>query len=346
MRHFSFTKTDIHGGCPLFYKFKYVDKLPEEESEALLNGSAVHEVLADYVNHCLEECVKTDQAWMAGRGINEEVQAILDKFADSHLVEPGEYILEEMWKLPIAGRLWWGVVDCLRLEEKRAHVTDYKSDRIVRSKTDVDKDPQMRDYAVMVMTKYPEIDEVECTIDFVRHGVTRSVTYTRDDLPALEAMMVKAMEAIEADTEFKATPGNRCAWCSWTDRCPAVFAGGGVEVITDESGALKAAEELVALKARVSKLESMLKPYTSQAGNLLVNGMSIGWSTSESMTYPDVRAFVQLLEGRGYEPCEYLRVATTEIKKLMKRDTEIEADLILIGKDASKSSFGTKKEKK
>ncbi len=341
MNHYSYSRLDLYEGCPLAYKFRYRDKRAEAPSEALETGSEVHEWIAVYDKHLLQVGLKTDLDWIREVNAPLEVKAILDVYAATHLLEPGEYVIEEMWEIPLAGHTWWGVIDLLKDEQARILLTDAKTDHRVRSQTEIDKDRQLRFYAWMAAQKYPNAEEIVCSIDFVRFGVTRSTTYTCEDIPKIEKEILDAIERVEADTDFKARPGTRCAWCSWTDSCPVVIAG-DLEVITGPDTANRMASQLVAMKARVKCLEDQLKPWCTREGAIEVNGMAVGYSTTPSVGYEVVDA-KPIFADHGYEDDKYLRVDATAAKKLAAKDEDLAAALEEIAVDKSSSKFGVKK---
>jgi hypothetical protein len=250
-----------------------------------------------------------------------------------------------MWKLELDPHPWtfWGVIDRLKDEGERIVITDYKTDHQIRSQADVDKDPQLKTYSWMAALKYPRAAEFVCGIDFVRHGVLRETTYTRDDIAAIEKQIVSQIQQIEADRDYKAVPGSACNWCSYTSDCPAVMAG-NVDVVSTDDEAGQAAAQLIALKARVKSLEDLLKPWTSSNGAVQVNGMEVGFFKSESYEY-ETAELMYVLNGNGLSAVEFLKADTSAIKKLAKADPEIARDLEGIAVDKSSTRFTTRKVK-
>jgi CRISPR/Cas system-associated exonuclease Cas4 (RecB family) len=322
MDHYSYTKIDTYAGCPLRFRRKYIEKRPEPPFEALERGIQVHEVLAEYVKHCLSEGVQTDLDFLRSVQGTDEVREILETYANTHIIEPGEYVIEEMWKLSMDPHPWtfWGKIDQLRyFADDVVEIVDNKTDHQIRSEADVKKDEQMRTYAWMASLKYPTADEFHCMIDFVRYGVTREVVYGRSDIPAIEESIIAKIEVMEADSEYKATPGPACGYCSYTADCNAVTSG-AIEVVQTSEEALDAAGQLLAAKARVKSLEALLRPYCSTNGNVVANGMEVGWIPSDGYDYPDVRAVQQVLVDADLDPADYFRPDKTALKKLMRAD--------------------------
>jgi CRISPR/Cas system-associated exonuclease Cas4 (RecB family) len=342
MSHYSYSRLNLYSGCPRAYKCQYIEKRPQLPSEALDRGIAVHDAVAAYAKHCLAEGVMTDVDFLRSWQGTDEVREILETFADTHIFEPGAYTIEEMWKIQMEPHpwTWWGVIDLLKDEGELVRIEDRKTDHQLRSQTDINKDFQLRCYAWMAATKLPRAQEFQCAIDFVRYGVMRETTYTRDDISAIEKQIIDQIQTIEADRKYQATPGSSCSYCSYTSDCPAVMAG-NAEIVScyDEAG--QAAAQLIALKARQKSLEDLLKPWCSQNGSIQCNGMEVGYVKSESFGYdtPDIIAFAD--EGRiAYQ--DVLQPNTTALKKLAKNPEYSEA-LAMIAIDKSKTNFKVQK---
>lgn len=319
MKHYSYSKISTYQGCPRKFKLQYIDKLPEVPSDALEIGSEVHEWIKNYTQHCQDAGLQTDLEFLRSVNARPEVMELLERFADTHMFAPGNYTFEEMWKMDFEGYTWWAVVDLLEDRGETVIITDYKTDRAIRSQADIESDLQLKIYAERASEKVPEAQEFICRIDFVRFGVIREVTYMREDIPKIKREMLSAVERIESDEEFKARPGAMCAWCSWTADCPAIKAD-GVEVITCPEDAEKLAAQKIAIEARKKQIDALLKEYCTVEGNIEVNGMSVGWQISETDKYPNTESIARIIEANGRDPYPFLRVDAVAIKKLLKQD--------------------------
>ena len=342
MDHYSYSQLDTYDGCPLRFKRKYIEKREEPASEALERGIAVHEVIAEYVKHCLAEGVQTDLDFLRSIQGTDEVMEILETYASTHMIEPGDYEIEEMWKVPLGPFTFWGKVDLFQDCGELVAITDAKTDWQLRSQTDIDRDLQLRTYAWMASVKYPQATEFHCAIDFVRHGVLRETTYTLADIPAIEKTIIAKVEEIEADKKFQARPGPSCSYCAFTADCRAVTAA-NIETVSDLEEAEMAAAQLLAIKARAKALEELLKPWCSENGAVETNGMETGFFKSESYEYPDVLALWQLLENSDHDPYKVLKADTAALKKLAKSDPELAAALEDLAIDKSRTVFKARK---
>ncbi len=343
MSNYSYSRLDLYGNCPQAYKFRYLDKRQEIPSEALERGKEVHEVIAAYIRHCLETGCKTDVEFLRSYpGGTDEVREILGTYADTHIIEPGKYAIEEMWKLPIAGHTWWGVIDALKDEGKTIRISDAKTNYQISPQAEIDKNAQLRYYAWMAAQKHPQAETFVCSIDFVRHGVIREVTYELDDISAIEDRIIANIDRIEGDSEYKATPGAGCGWCSWSRDCPAVT-DRGPEVLLSAQDAEELAGEKVALEARKKAIDTLLKPWCTKEGAVEVNGMAVGWHKTESVGYPDADKLSSTLSEGGYDALGYLRPDTKGLKAAAGKDEKLAALLDPIKTDKSYTRFEARK---
>lgn len=315
---YSYSRVSMYKRCPQQFKRKYIDGLPEVKSEALINGSAMHEAIEAYNLHLLKEGLKTDMDFLRNCPATPEVAELLDHFAETHMLEAGKYFIEEFWDFPLDGSKWTAKIDLCKDEGDQVIIRDYKSDHALRSQADVEKDFQLKTYAKAASCRFPDADEITCIIDFVRFGVTRQVTYTPEDMSKIEREMIALVNQIEGDTDYDATPGAGCAWCSYSEGCPALKAG--VDAITTPHDAKRLAGEKIALEARKSAIDKLLKEYCTQEGSVEVNGMDVGWQRSETTKYPDAVAVSVELEKAGFNGSDVLRIDATAMKRLLKQD--------------------------
>jgi len=344
MSNHSYSRDNLYNQCPRAFECRYTKKLLEAVSEALERGTAVHEAIAAYTRHCLDKGLKTDVQFLLDYQGTDEVREILETYADTHILEPGNYVIEEMWNIALGGHTWWGVIDQLKDEGECLIITDLKTDHVIRSQAEIDKDFQLRCYAWMAAQKYPDAKVFICRIDFVRYGVIREVTYLLEDIPAIEKDILAGIERIEADQEYKPTPGSYCGWCSWTADCPALT-NGGLEVLTGPEDALALAGERIALDARRKAIDTLLKPWCTQEGAIEVNGMETGYFRSESVKYPDLLDLQVVLADSGRELNHFVRADTTAIKKAARADQNLAGALADIAVDNSKTTFKARKVK-
>jgi len=62
---YSVAKIELFDRCPLAYRLKYIDKMPEVAPEIYLEGRAFHQVAEQYVTWCLKHGRTTDFNYLA-----------------------------------------------------------------------------------------------------------------------------------------------------------------------------------------------------------------------------------------------------------------------------------------
>ena len=363
----SHSKLECFDSCPLRYKLRYLDKLPEERSMPLLIGGASHEVFARYGKHCMDSGVPTDVSVLpqivrevvygdsdsaGGAAIQAEVADITERFGETHLFNLDAIIgIEERfpstWRPPgqwpsgpnLGDRhVFVGIVDLLEIgDDGEAVITDYKTNWQVSSQADAESNPQLKRYCWLIHSEYPHFEKFIVNLDFVRHGIIRTVEYDLDVVEETEHDLLAAVDRLEATRAWPATPGSACAICGYTDRCPVLHQP-GVSACGSEEEAEEMAGQLLVLGERIKALDNALKAWTAINGPIQVNGVELGHLPSESVGITDVRAVVEALQTAKIDPIDYISISSTVVKKLL-RDKAIAPILEPFVVDKSYTSF-------
>jgi putative RecB family exonuclease len=239
--------------CPLLYRFRTIDKLPEPSSPDAVRGSLIHKVLEDLYD--LPAASRTpDQArsmlvptWEA---LLAEEPDIAEMFApageegadvDSWLVTCREvldryFTLEDPRKLEPAERelyvetlldsrlLLRGFVDRLDVApDGRIRVVDYKSGRSPGERYEAKALFQMKFYALVI---WRTRGVVPAMLQLVYLGNSEIMRYVPDeqDLLATERKVEAIWHAIrraEETGDWRPNPSKLCDWCAHQALCPA-----------------------------------------------------------------------------------------------------------------------------
>lgn len=328
-KHYSYSRLDLYNSCPLAYKRRYIEKRPEQRSAALLIGSAFHAAAAAYVGHLVGNRLSTDitydalpeaRAAMEGEGKVltpdewAEVAELAAHFADSFMLEPERYIEhEKMQKINCLDYTWWGVMDLLETyTPDTCLITDFKSDRALRSQADVERDFQLRVYAWMAHVLY-HYDKVIARLWFARFGVVREVEFGLDEIEQAGQEIAAAVAAIEADHAFTPTPGSHCSWCSWSEDCPAISSEPLLARSLPEAHRL--AGEVLVLEKQIDERKKLLNKWCALNGPLEINGQCFAHHESRSPKVTDIRRFLALVP----DAADYLNVDGRKLPGLVKK---------------------------
>jgi hypothetical protein len=359
---FSYSGLDRYDCCPGSWFLQYgPDKNKGIPSDALILGSAVHEIAAIYDKHCMAQSVPTDitaapemfKAFMAERpdlvGFRAEIKTIFDGYVQSHTIEPSLKAVEK-W-LAVADLSFRGRLDQLYHDADATithRIRDRKTDGQIRSQADVDSDFQLSTQALLVARCY-HVQEVAVEMDFLRYpGVIRRSVRTAEQIAETEEDVRARIAHIRAATEFPFTPGAHCAWCGHTADCPKLKEARESKkqiLVVSREDAMRSSEEMVLLDARLGQIKDALKPWCSVNGNLEINGLAIGHQRVESYDYP-AENVESVLADFGYSPVLYMRTDKDAIEKLMAHDEKVARALEAFRTDASYTQFRAKKIKK
>ena len=238
--------------CPLLYRFRSIDRLPELPTRARVRGTLVHAVLErlydlpadqrrperahalvepEWVRLCVEAPELADglfagpddpelTAWLASAG------PLLDTYfrlEDPRGLEPaGRELLVET-ELP-SGLLLRGYVDRLDVAPSgQVRVVDYKTGAAPRPVAEARALFQMKFYALVLLHLRGTVP-AQLRLLYLTDG--ESLTYEPDEVQlrrfarTLEAIWA-AILAAGATGDFRPNPGRFCEWCSHRALCPA-----------------------------------------------------------------------------------------------------------------------------
>jgi putative RecB family exonuclease len=237
--------------CPLKYRFRVVDRLPERRSPAATRGTVVHAVLEALFDlpaaeRTLERAsAMVEPAWRALLAAEPELAELFDaappeaeaewldsatalvaayfRIEDPARIEPAERELPVGHELPEAGVLLRGIVDRIDVGADGAlYVTDYKTGSAPGPAFEEQALFQMKFYGLLLWRTRGLIPRA---MRLVYLGDGRQVTYRPDEgnLLRFERMLVALWQAIRTATErgdWRPRPSKLCDWCDFQALCP------------------------------------------------------------------------------------------------------------------------------
>ena len=240
--------------CPLLYRFRTIDRLPEKKSRAAVRGTLVHAVLEKLYD--LPPAQRTAQtlvepAWAELR----EEPGVVALFEPAEGAEPPEeqdglaawltsagelvetyFRLEDPTRIQPAGReelvevtlpdglLLRGYVDRLDVAPTGAlRVVDYKTGAVPREAFEAKALFQMKFYA-LVLWRTRGVVAAQLKLLYLKDG--DALTYSPDEAELLrfERTLQAIWAAIEravATGDFRANKSRLCSWCDHQAVCPA-----------------------------------------------------------------------------------------------------------------------------
>lgn len=310
----SFSKLDRWERCALSYKLHYVDQLPGQPSEAATFGAAIHAALEELVlEHVREEQCGTlserraaehwqsafAQAGLRGAGLFQEGLELVQGFVreQSALDAHDVLAIEEPFQLRIGEFEVVGVLDRVdRVDEQTIRIVDYKSNRLLYSREEVDTSLQMSLYQLAARELWPWATRVQSSFWMLRHGVHQEAERTPEELEATRGYVEALGRALSEATDFPARLNANCAWCDHRRQCPAyaeALAGEHAEASADlpDLEAVARERERVAhiakaAYARRDELDKILRAHLQEHDELVLAGVRYAMFRVEQRAYP------------------------------------------------------------
>ncbi len=235
--------------CPLLYRFRVIDRIPEPPSPAATRGTLVHAVLEQLFDEpgperTLETAAAmlapvwgqlrsdepqladlfadqaTEQEWLASAA---DLLAAYFELEDPAALEPAERELSVEAELD-DGLLLRGFVDRLDVAaDGRTRVVDYKTGRSPRDGFETKAMFQMRFYALVLWRQTGRVPSL-LQLMYLANGEVLRYEPDEADLLATERQLRAIWNAIrsaEESGDFRPSPSRLCDWCEHKERCPA-----------------------------------------------------------------------------------------------------------------------------
>ncbi|MCV7174519.1 RecB family exonuclease [Mycolicibacterium sphagni] len=237
--------------CPLLYRFRAVDRLPEAPSTAQLRGSVVHAALEQlYGMPAADRGPETalslvDQAWERVLGEHPDfAEGFTDQQRGQLLTEAralltGYYRLEDPTKFDpqsceqrievelADGTLLRGYIDRIDVAGTgELRVVDYKTGKAppaARALAEFKALFQMKFYAVALL-RSRDVLATRLRLIYLADGQLLDYTPELDELLRFEKTLMAIWRAIQsagATGDFRPNPSRLCSWCSHQSLCPA-----------------------------------------------------------------------------------------------------------------------------
>jgi putative RecB family exonuclease len=234
--------------CPLLYRFRVIDRIPEPPTPATARGTLVHAVLerlfdrpaADRTPEAAREMLvpEWDRLAAADQGIAalftddaeravwlREATAALDGYftlEDPRRLEPAERECYVEATLESGLRLR-GYIDRLDMTPTGdIRIVDYKTGRVPRETFEASALFQMKFYALVIWRLRGVIPRM-LQLMYLTDGEVLRYSPDEADLRATQRKLEALWQAIEkarATGDWRARPGKLCGWCRHKDLCP------------------------------------------------------------------------------------------------------------------------------
>jgi putative RecB family exonuclease len=255
-RSLSPSRANDFQNCPLLFRLRSIDRLPEAPSPAAIRGTLIHEALENlfelppsertvdatrmHLHTALIALRDSDvDAYSAlGQGLrgdlspDEHAAAILSPLhplLDTYFaLEDPRRITPHARELAVSAELepgfvGRGFVDRVEIApDGRVRIVDYKTGRAPSPRFEAKAMFQMRFYALIWWRTTGTMPSM-LQLMYLGNGQTLRLSPSEEQLLATESAILAIRDAIRVAVEegFEPTPSKLCDWCSYQSFCPA-----------------------------------------------------------------------------------------------------------------------------
>jgi putative RecB family exonuclease len=240
--------------CPLLYRFRAIDRLPEPASTAQVRGSVVHAALEQLYSLPAADrgpataMTLVDPAWDRVAGERPDFAAEFAPELRAELLEQARQLLSGYYRLEDPtrfdpqsceqrvevelsdGTLLRGFVDRIDVAPTgELRVVDYKTGRApsaARELAEAKAMFQMKFYAVALL-RSRDVLPARLRLLYLADGQVLDYTPDLDELLRFEKTLMAMWRAIQSagvTGDFRPNPSRLCDWCAHHEHCP-VFGG-------------------------------------------------------------------------------------------------------------------------
>lgn len=211
VKAWSYSRYALYELCPLKFKLKHIDRIPEPGSDAMERGNAVHKELADYLVSgagagTLPVIVKSREQ----QAIYREMRAIPDE----------NKVVEQQWGFTAKWRPtgWFGgdtwfrsILDYgVMYDDNTFEAVDHKTGKRYGS-----NDEQVETQALAVMCKFQPVTHVTTRLIYLDGGEEEIAEFEARLRPLLAAKWEKKVQPMFTDTIFAPRPNEKCRFCHY-----------------------------------------------------------------------------------------------------------------------------------
>ena len=213
----SFSRYSDYKMCPLRFRLKHLDKIPEPSSPALERGAAIHTMAEQYIKGKLRRMPPELKSFEAEF---KALKAQYKKPAHGMVVEDSWSFTkdwtETQWD-DWAGCMVRIKLDCAHHEDHETLViTDWKTGKF-RPELNTEYIEQLELYALAALLLHDHIEKVKPRLVYLDAGLIYptddSLVFTKADVPKLKKLWAQRTKPMLNDKRFAPRPNDKCRFC-------------------------------------------------------------------------------------------------------------------------------------
>jgi len=374
LRRCRYSAIDWLDKCQAYIYLVYKEELAGFRNPAAQVGTAVHEVLHEYAQHCFdrrratddefyEELVSKYRTTLPGhlrsdylnvcRNVKNAIEFQDLATADSVHIEK-RLGVDKDFKPTSSTDYFSSSIDLYHINGDTAYAFDYKTSREAISAGNAEMSLQREVYCWLVLKHHPEVEEVYFSFVMSRYGrATTPILFTReDDLPEFERRVKKMIDdyylILARDTAPKARPGSYCVLCGCMSACPAYHqAFAANERINSIEDAEKFCRNYLLAQAKLKHWEDLMKAAVEVYGDIPAGGDRIYGNKPSTVKSYNYEKTISKLRELGVEDDllnKKLSITGTELKGICKKAELDPNEFDVFAKVSVRNSYGSRKQ--
>lgn len=211
LRSWSYSKLLDYEQCPLRFKMRHIDSVPEAKSPAADRGTAIHQLAEDFTRgnckHLPNELVK----------FKEEFHVMQREYKAKNVCLEGEWGFNKDWE-PCEYKTAWLRMKADAVVHKKhnseAVVIDYKTGK--RFGNELKHGEQVQLYAIATAIREPWIKNITVELWYLDLDELHANTYTRSQALSFVNSFDKRANKLTKAEEFLPQPNIfTCKWCPY-----------------------------------------------------------------------------------------------------------------------------------
>lgn len=235
--HLSVSRLRRYDQCPQSFKLHYVEEKPSEPGEAGEFGKLLHDTLERLFVWVVDEeftgflpenkLVEFYRlAWqvsgLSGFELFQQGLSILRSYLRKHpKIDHFNVLAVELeFNIQIEEFVLNGRIDRVdRVNDDTVRICDYKSNRMLYTRDELDTDLQMSVYAIAARHLWPWAKNFEFAFHMLRHDTILSTLRTEEQIEDAAVYVTTVGRQTESDLEFKARINPYCGYCDHRSQC-------------------------------------------------------------------------------------------------------------------------------
>lgn len=256
------SRANDYNRCPLMFRFRTIDRLPEPPSKAATKGTLVHWVLEHLYDAPMGNRTPAAAQALVPAAVNslyartpdlddmfdspedratwlKEAEKLIDKYftiEDPNRLEPSEREVNIGAMLDDSFRIK-GIIDRVDVAPNGdVRIVDYKSGKAPRPQYSGDAAFQMRFYGV-AMREARGITPKMLQLNYLGDGQILRNEPSNDDLDVTKGKIISIWDDIRRNAEndeWRPKTSKLCGWCSFQNICPS-FGGAAPDLVPGQS---------------------------------------------------------------------------------------------------------------